>query len=196
MTSPTSFCGKCGQPLVATDDRFCRECGASLDAVSPVGTSTPITVTTIGRLPASAALSQVPIAPLVAGGFALLTALGTTQAWARAFFISVNGTETDRGVITLVVALVATAICAGRAFFGFRDIWYFGAGMLLAAVATTMPLWFLVDVLDSTPENNAIFNGRTIDPSFPLFMTIGGALGYSASLIWQLWVHQNPAESE
>lgn len=40
MTLPSAFCGKCGNPLAASDDRFCRACGAPLEAVTP-GAATP-----------------------------------------------------------------------------------------------------------------------------------------------------------
>jgi len=97
--------------------------------------------------------------------------------------IPLAGTDADRGVITLVAALAAAGLCGARAFRGLRDGLYFGAGALLAMVTISMPVWFLVDIINQ--EENELF-GKAITASFGLYLTIFAAVGYAGSLAWQL----------
>jgi hypothetical protein len=50
MTPQTSFCGKCGKPLAEPDDRFCRSCGAAIEAGPPEASTGP-------AMPAPAAIA-------------------------------------------------------------------------------------------------------------------------------------------
>jgi hypothetical protein len=137
-----------------------------------------------GRLEEGAqGVRSLPPGPLVAGGFALVTVLGTTQTWARALFIPISGTDTDRGMIALIAALIGAALCGIRAFNGLRDRWYFALNLALAAVTLAMPLWFYADII--TQDSNELF-GDVISASFGLYLTILAGGGYAGSLVWQL----------
>jgi hypothetical protein len=124
---------------------------------------------------------------LVAGGLALLAAFSSSQTWARALFIPIQGTDTDRGIITLLASVGVAVLCAWRAFFGLRDLWYFGGGLAGSALAISMPMWFLVDVL-TTPKTD-LFDSqvRIITASWALYLTVCVTVSVGASFLVQLW---------
>ncbi len=126
---------------------------------------------------------EIPRGPIVTGGFALATALGATQTWAHVLFVSVAGTDADRGIITLVTALVAASVCAWRAFFGLRNAWYFTVVAIMAGIALIMPVWFYADII-SQPEDDTF--GNIIVPAWGLFFTVTAAAGLTVTLAWQL----------
>jgi hypothetical protein len=161
-------CGNCGQ-FHLPDASFCEKCGARLS------------------IPDVATMRRVPAGPLVSGGFAAFTVLASTQTWARVLFVSLSGTDADRGVITLIAALAGLALCAGRIMFGVRDRWYFGLGLVLFVVAFSMPMWFLIDIYTEPPTEFFDTEVRLIDPGFGLFLALIGSAGYGASLCWQLF---------
>ena len=131
------------------------------------------------RLPAGSA-------PLIAGGLALVTAFGTTLPWALAFIISIDGTDSDRGIVTLLAALAAAGICAWRAFFRLDARWYFAAGLPLALIMAFMPAWFLIDVRSTPPVELFGAEVNVLSPSPALYLTIIAAFGYAGALIMEL----------
>lgn len=135
--------------------------------------------------PASTGGREIPRGPLVVGALALLVAFGSSQTWARALFIAIDGTETDRGIITLLAGLALAGVSAWRAFLGLRIGWYISVGILLSGVAIVMPLWFTVDVY--TEGKGEFFDEEVqiVTPGWALFLTIIAAVGCLVSLGWQ-----------
>lgn len=126
---------------------------------------------------------EIEKAPLIVTGFALLTAFGSSQTWARAIFVAIDGTEADRGVVTLLAALAIAALCVWRVLWGMRDLWYFAATIPLALAAFLMPLWFLVDVLTEPPADFFDAEVRVVTASWGLYMTVGSAAVCLGSLV-------------
>lgn len=55
-----SFCGKCGKPLAEAGDRFCRSCGAPLEAVAPVASTPTTTITNVTQEQPATAVPKCP----------------------------------------------------------------------------------------------------------------------------------------
>lgn len=161
-------CPSCGQAS-SVNASFCQSCGAQL---SDAKRTTP---------------PRPPMGPMVSGAFAILTILASTQTWARALFISLSGTDADRGLITLVAAFGGAVLCTGRLLFGIRDRWYYGFGLTLGLIAFSMPMWFLVDIYSQPPTEFFDEEVRLVDPGLGVFLALIGSFGYGTSLGWQFF---------
>ena len=125
---------------------------------------------------------EIPRGPVVAGGLAIAVAIGSTQTWAHVLIVSLAGTDADRGMVTLVAALIAAAACAWCAFFGLRRVWYLLIGVVVGIVVTAMPIWFLADIVNETDDETF---GNIIAPAWGLFFTIIAAIGFDLAILWQ-----------
>ena len=121
--------------------------------------------------------------PLIAGALALLTALGTTLPWARAFIFNMDGIDSDRGIVTLIAALAAAGVCAWRAFFGLDVKWYFAVGLPLGLLMFVMPTWFLIDVRNTPAVDLFGEEVSVLTSSFALYLTVGAAFAYMTSFL-------------
>jgi hypothetical protein len=138
---------------------------------------------------AQAAVTRLAPGPLIAGGLALVVVIGSMQPWARALFISLAGTETDRGIVTLIAGLLCAGLCALRAFSTLRDRYYFGGGLLVCALAFVMPVWFIVDVEAAATEDLFGNEVRVITTSLGVWLAAAASGGYLLSLGWQ-WLNR------
>lgn len=122
----------------------------------------------------------------MAAAFAILAAFGTTQTWVRVLFVSLNGLDADRGLITFIAGLAGAGVCAVRGFGTIRQRWYFGIGGIAAALAVSMPIWFWVEVEDTSTDNE-FFSGDLVAIGTGLVLSTIGGIGFSATLVWDFF---------
>ena len=106
-----------------------------------------------------------------------MAALGTTQTWARVLFFSLNGTDADRGILTLLAALGVAGLSGWRIFSPMRERTYIIFAVLLSVVGFVMPWWFLIDIFD---EPGIVTGGG-------LYLTVIAASGMLAAIGWHTY---------
>src|SRR4029077_12213020 len=108
----------------------------------------------------------------VTAGIALVVAVATLLPWAKIAFVSINGADTDRGVVVLCVSIAAGILAFWRGYWILQ---------ILASLATAGILaWFWYDVTH-TPANAL---GLEATPGAGLWLppiAPGAWLGFSIS---------------